>query len=278
MKIKGLTEIRIFLCLLLLASVTAVKLLAPGHAEELRGAVLEAIGSEYDYEAAFARLGERIAQSDVFNRITGEAGEDAAVLAAPTGEFDPVTLNELRGIEEPTLPELIETAKTEAEAVSEPPAVVAAFLESQAEFANETVPAEVSYEMPSLPFEYGSPVEAETSSGFGYRLHPVRNEVVYHYGTDFAVWSGTAVRAFADGTVSMVGWDAGYGNYIIVDHPDGWNTLYAHCGTVYVTCGESVGLGETIALSGDTGDVTGPHLHFELRCSGTYYNPEFWLA
>lgn len=100
----------------------------------------------------------------------------------------------------------------------------------------------------------------------------------FHYGTDFAVWSGTDIQSFADGTVALVGWDAGYGNYVIVEHENDWQTLYAHCSEILVYSGQSVSMGDVIAKSGATGEVTGPHLHFELRKDGTFYNPEFWLA
>ena len=155
---------------------------------------------------------------------------------------------------------------------------MAAFLEAQAQFSDYAVPANVSYEMPELPFEFTSPVSGYTSSGFGYRLHPLENEVKFHYGTDFAVYSGTDVHAFADGTVALMGWDAGYGNYVILEHEGGWQSLYAHCSEVLVYSGQSVGMGDVIAKSGATGEVTGPHLHFELRDDGVFYNPEFWLA
>ena len=148
----------------------------------------------------------------------------------------------------------------------------------QAEFSDYAVPSNVSYNYPELPFGYVSPVAGMTSSGFGYRLHPLRNEVLFHYGTDFAAWTGTEILAFADGTVGMVGWDAGYGNYIIVQHAGGWRTLYAHCSAVYVTGGDTVTAGQCIGLVGATGNVTGPHLHLELTCEGVYYNPEFWLS
>ena len=151
-------------------------------------------------------------------------------------------------------------------------------MEAQAQFSDYAVPSNVSYSYPELPFDYVSPVSDMTSSGFGYRMHPLRNEVLFHYGTDFAAWTGTQILAFADGTVGMVGWDAGFGNYIIVQHAGGWRTLYAHCSAVYVTGGDTVTAGECIGLVGATGNVTGPHLHLELTCDGVYYNPEFYLS
>lgn len=92
------------------------------------------------------------------------------------------------------------------------------------------------------------------------------------------MYSGTDVHAFADGVVALMGWDDGYGNYVIIEHQNGWQTLYAHCSEVLVYSGQSVSRGDVIAKSGATGEVTGPHLHFEMRKDGTFYNPEFWLA
>lgn len=116
------------------------------------------------------------------------------------------------------------------------------------------------------------------SSGFGYRLHRLENKVKFHYGTDFAANSGTTVCAFADGTVLAAGQSEGYGNYVKLGHAGGYATLYGHCSKLLVRAGETVTLGQPIALVGATGKATGPHLHFELMHDGYYYNPEFYLA
>ena len=116
-----------------------------------------------------------------------------------------------------------------------------------------------------------------TSSGFGYRLHPIQNEVLFHYGTDFAADAGTEIHSFADGVVLASGTDSGYGNYVKVDHGGGFVTLYGHCSERLVSEGERVQRGQTIALVGSTGRSTGPHLHFELIHDGVYLNPEFYL-
>ena len=155
---------------------------------------------------------------------------------------------------------------------------VAVFLAAQAEFADEALPVNVSYEVCRLPFTYVAPVDSVTSSGFGYRVHPLEDVTKFHYGTDFASNSGDDIHCFADGFVAEVGQDDSYGNYLRVDHGDGYSTLYAHCGKIYVTDGQVVRAGEKIALVGATGQVTGPHLHFELTQNGIYMNPEFYLA
>lgn len=140
------------------------------------------------------------------------------------------------------------------------------------------VPANVSYAVSELPFAHGSPVAGYTSSGFGYRLHPLENKVKFHYGTDFAANSGTTVCAFADGTVLAAGQSEGYGNYVKLGHAGGYATLYGHCSKLLVRAGETVTLGQPIASS------VRPARRPDRTCTssscttGYYYNPEFYLA
>lgn len=157
------------------------------------------------------------------------------------------------------------------------PAAVAAFLESQAPFADQTLPENVDYTYLPLPFEYAIPVSGRNSSGFGFRLHPILNIVRFHFGTDFAANAGEAVCAFSDGTVTFAGYDDSYGWRLELDHGDGWKTLYAHCSALYAAEGQRVACGECIALVGATGLATGPHLHFELLHDGVYINPEYYI-
>lgn len=288
MKTKSGYNYKIILASVLFIVLTAVKLLFPAQTAGLRAQLREAVSRDADYSAVFEDLGEKLSDGAgeavalFLGRETDSGGVQPAV-------YEPVTIDDLRREVEYLIPDSPAPSEDAAESTpeltpepeptpSETPASVAAFLESQAEFADYAVPANVSYEMPRLPFEYASPVSGYTSSGFGYRLHPLDNEVKFHYGTDFAVWSGTDIQCFADGTVALVGWDAGYGNYVIVEHENDWQTLYAHCSEILVYSGQSVSMGDVIAKSGATGEVTGPHLHFELRKDGTFYNPEFWLA
>ena len=100
---------------------------------------------------------------------------------------------------------------------------------------------------------------------------------VGHYGVDFAGAEGNAIYAADAGVVVYAGWNTwGYGNLVIIDHGNGWQSLYAHMedGSMKVTCGESVGQGDVIGLVGMTGGTsTGPHLHFELSYKGSPVNP-----
>ena len=135
----------------------------------------------------------------------------------------------------------------------------------------------MSYEYIACPDETVVPVAGVSSSGFGYRLHPIKGEVRFHYGTDFAAWTGEDILAFADGKVTFAGYSESYGNYITIDHGSGWESLYAHCSELLVRSGDSVAAGDKIALVGETGLATGPHLHFELKCNGVYINPEYYV-
>ena len=157
------------------------------------------------------------------------------------------------------------------------PVAVAAFLESQEAFTEYPLPEQVDYGYTELPFSYSIPVKGCNSSGFGYRLHPILNTVRFHYGTDFAAFSGERVEAFADGAVCFAGYDDSFGYHIRIDHGNGWQTLYAHCSTLYVSAGQQVAQGECIALVGATGLATGPHLHFELTHNAEYLNPEYYI-
>lgn len=98
-----------------------------------------------------------------------------------------------------------------------------------------------------------------------------------HKGVDWAVPTGTAVRASCGGTVVSAGWSSGYGYCITLRHPDGRQTRYAHLSKILVSAGQKVDQNQKIALSGNTGRSTGPHLHFEILINGSQVNPLKYL-
>jgi murein DD-endopeptidase MepM/ murein hydrolase activator NlpD len=119
-----------------------------------------------------------------------------------------------------------------------------------------------------LKFLY--PVKGHKTSGFGPRGGR------FHYGTDFALEVGDTVVSAMDGLVRIVRVDRlGYGNFIVVAHAGGLETLYGHLSAHLVTEGQRVSAGEVIGLGGSTGRSTGPHLHFETRYMGEQFNPEY---
>lgn len=129
-----------------------------------------------------------------------------------------------------------------------------------------------------IPPTYIKPISGgRLSSGFGGRKAPTKGASTYHKGIDWAVPKGTAVVASSGGTVTKAGWGSGYGYVVYIKHPDGRETRYGHLSKVLVSAGQSVKQGQKIALSGNTGRSTGPHLHFEIRINGTAVNPLKYL-
>ncbi|MCR5672247.1 MAG: M23 family metallopeptidase [Lachnospiraceae bacterium] len=128
-----------------------------------------------------------------------------------------------------------------------------------------------------IPPTYIYPVWGRISSGFGRRKAPKRGASTYHKGVDFAVPIGTAVMASCGGTVTRAGWGSGYGYCVYIQHPNGWTTRYGHLSKVLVKAGQTVSQGQKIALSGNTGVSTGPHLHFEILIGGGQVNPLKYL-
>ncbi|WP_077801593.1 M23 family metallopeptidase [Streptomyces sp. JHA26] len=92
----------------------------------------------------------------------------------------------------------------------------------------------------------------------------------YHTGTDFVVPTGTSLKAVGAGTVVSAGWGGAYGNQVVIKLADGHYAQYAHLSSLSVSAGQSVTAGQQVGLSGATGNVTGPHLHFEIRTTPDY--------
>lgn len=129
-----------------------------------------------------------------------------------------------------------------------------------------------------IPPTYIRPISGgRQTSGFGRRNAPTKGASTYHKGVDWAVPTGTAVYASCGGTVAKAGWGSGYGYVVYIDHEDGRQTRYGHLSKVLVKAGQSVKQGERIALSGNTGVSTGPHLHFEILINGSQVNPLNYL-
>ncbi len=124
------------------------------------------------------------------------------------------------------------------------------------------------------PPTYVKPINGgRLSSGFGKRTAPKKGASTYHKGVDWATPTGTAVYASCGGTVAKAGWGSGYGYVVYINHEDGRQTRYAHLSKVLVSAGDTVRQGDKIALSGNTGVSTGPHLHFEILINGSQVNP-----
>ncbi len=117
------------------------------------------------------------------------------------------------------------------------------------------------------------PVRGVLTSGFGPRIHPISGEPDFHEGIDIEVPEGTDVYASCAGRVIVAGSHRGYGLYVVLEHSNGYRTLYGHLSEIGVYRGQFVEGGQRIARSGNTGNSTGPHLHFEIVQYGRPLNP-----
>lgn len=131
---------------------------------------------------------------------------------------------------------------------------------------------------------YSGPVPASAAKGSGAFLWPTSGSITQKYWSghaaiDIGSWTGAPVKASDGGYVVEAGrgWSSGYGNNIVIDHGNGYRTLYAHLNSIFVSPGENVAKGQQIGTVGNTGNSTGPHLHFEVLYQGVRRNPYSYL-
>jgi murein DD-endopeptidase MepM/ murein hydrolase activator NlpD len=123
----------------------------------------------------------------------------------------------------------------------------------------------------------GWPVRGTLSSVFGVRNSPFTETPVFHQGLDIVARVGTPVMASAPGVVVKSGYEALYGNTVVIDHGAGYRSVYAHLSSCSVEEGACVNRGEELGKVGSTGRSTGPHLHYEVRVNGLPVNPARFL-
>ena len=126
-------------------------------------------------------------------------------------------------------------------------------------------------------FAFPCPGYKRISDEYGNRMHPTLGVEKFHNGIDLAAASGTSILAAYDGDVVAADYSSSMGNYIMIDHGGGLYTIYMHASALYVSKGQSVYKGQTIAAVGSTGRSTGPHLHFSVRLNGNYVSPWNYL-
>lgn len=121
------------------------------------------------------------------------------------------------------------------------------------------------------------PVMGRLGDGFGHRSDPFSGEGAMHTGVDIATTYGTPVKATGDGIIRHASWFAGYGRCVIVDHGNGYQTLYGHLSKIDVMEGQEIRQGESLGRVGSSGRSTGAHLHYEVRMHSTPVNPYRFL-
>lgn len=139
---------------------------------------------------------------------------------------------------------------------------------------------EVSY--PSTNESFLFPVDrsgfAMYTDTYGYRTHPITGNYSLHNGLDLACYQGTPIYASKSGTVTTATYNYAYGYYVIINHYDGFSTLYAHMTNYVVSEGDYVEQGQVIGYVGSTGYSTGPHLHFTIYYNGSTVNPAAYIG
>lgn len=177
---------------------------------------------------------------------------------------------------ETDLKEMTTVEEAVAKLYVEPKRVVVASNKNNNKTSSGTVntATNISGNKVSLGISLVKPVSGIISSRFGARSN-IR--VSSHTGLDIATSTGTPIKAAASGTVTFSGWKGSYGYLLVVTHSNGVQTYYGHCQKLYVSTGQTVTQGQTIAAVGSTGNSTGPHLHFEIRVNGVAYNPQNYL-
>ena len=147
---------------------------------------------------------------------------------------------------------------------------------AQLEKAVEEEKRRIQYDGGTFAFPLAS--YTRVSDDYGYRIHPILGVKQFHNGIDFAAPKGTAIYAAYDGYVVAAAYSSTMGNYVMIDHGDGLYTIYMHASKLYVSGGDTVERGDTIAAVGSTGRSTGNHLHFSVRLNGSYVSPWDYIS
>lgn len=257
------------ICVWTLVLVVALNLAFPRAAKNVRQKIAGALG--VDLGGAVTVFGEELkAGKNIFSAAKG-----AVKYAFNPDSGDEIEVGNTGQDGRPAMGEPTDVTDKAGEDTPKDP--VELFKDSQSAFSELGLPNNVTYEMPELTLTLTKPVSGVVSSGFGYREHPSDGQVKFHYGLDIAADAGQDAVSVADGTVAAVGDSTSYGLYVIIRHPDGVESLYAHLSEVTVKNGDEVKAGDKIGTVGETGNATAPCLHLELLVDGNYVNPGYYL-
>lgn len=289
-------------CLALFLAVFIGKGIFPEKMMAAREGIGKLMGADTDFHAAFASLGRSISKGEPVLDTLGELCIQVFG-GAPVGESRPVNQSlptyrdECTFLSGPLTTEAVLAHRLGLRSQPEPEPTPPAespppVAEPLPEPAPPTEPAitPVDYSGPALPanatmdrYSLGlaatmSPVsDWWLSSAYGWREHPMDGEEKFHNGVDMAVNLGAPVYAFADGVVDYTGESPIYGLYTQIVHDNGVTTFYCHCSELLVQQGQAVTMGDTVAKAGESGNATGPHLHFELKKDNILLNPIYYI-
>ena len=143
---------------------------------------------------------------------------------------------------------------------------------------SDVLPDNCTMERQALATELRIPVNGTITSVFGAREARTAGQQSFHHGLDIAAPTGTSIRPVAAGVVAETGYNAVYGNYLLLEHEGGLTSKYAHCDKLLVKQGDKVKTSTKVATVGSTGDSTGSHLHLELRLNMVFIDPALHLG
>ncbi len=298
---------QLVVCLALFLTVFLGRGIFPGRMVQMGEEVREVISSDFDFREALAELGGSLAQGDTVWSDLGEfcvqvfgpqeePAQSVSLLTPPEpqsilseelsflgGYPDALSRTEhymkgeRLGVTLTAVPAEEQAEQTAAE--PEPEALPAGAVIQISDYDGPALPDNYTMDRLSLgTLETMAPITGRLTSGYGYRTDPVNGaEGDFHGGVDIAGSEGSPIAAFADGVVEYTGEDNSYGLYFQIDHGNGVKSFYAHCSEVLVRKGQSVSRGDTVALVGSTGNVTGPHLHLELKYGSMHLNPAYYV-
>lgn len=264
-------------CAVLFLAVFLGRDAVPGGMEEARGELLQIIRADTDFKAVFADLGRAVDRGESGSEMVAQVWksvlgmEEGWVPYAFTRRDNPLYVREAE-----RLAENPGTLRWPLKAETPPPLAAAQPVQTEeTPAATEETAAEASD--PLGVGETVAPVMAPVSSGFGLREHPIEGGEKFHNGLDLAANYGTDIKAFAAGVVDYIGESPAYGLYLQIRHANGVTSFYAHCSRLCVQPGQQVAAGEKVAEVGDTGEVTGAHLHFEVKVNGELVDPSDYI-
>lgn len=230
-------------------------------------------------EVILAKLEENAETTYKFYAVTLDGEEKATLASLDEAEtiVDEMTEKYEEDIElDIGITEVITTDNNEDSSVKVAKADLDDELENKVEEIEAEIEKQKEIEEHSVQGVYleVTPVSGIITSRFGNR-ESIRTSG--HTGLDIAAPYGTPIKAAADGEVTFAGYSGGYGYVVKMDNGNGVETYYGHCSSLYVSTGDTVEAGDTIAAVGSTGNSTGNHLHFEIRVNGEVVNPQNYI-
>lgn len=246
-------------------------------------------GKEKQIKQELSQVGDLYTQQAVHKSDLDNKEKEKQVMIASLSQKEKEEKNTLEDISEDSEKKLVEEARkqsalAESRRKDAEAAAAAAAAKAKAKAGNSATPGNSTTPAPAAPFtggKFGYPLAkvAPMTSDFGYRSDPFNGKKTMHKGIDLGSPNGTSILAAGDGVVIVASWWSGYGNTVIIDHGNGYWTLYGHIrnGGTVVEKGDNVKRGQKVAEVGSTGESTGNHLHFEVRINEDPVDPKPYL-